>query len=66
MEEDLLLRSKFQTEGVFWDATKPAEKFSGTLSRDSKHLELVTRAELVKPERNAMGSVTLAASYVAF
>src|SRR5256885_15936483 len=41
--------SKFQLEGVFWDATSPDDKFAGTLSCDGKRLELVTRAELVTP-----------------
>jgi len=50
MDEKFSLDSKFQWEGVFWDAAKPDDKFSGTLSSDGKHLELVTRAELVKPE----------------
>jgi len=37
-------------EGVFWDATCPDGKFPGTLTCDGKHIELVTRAELVTPE----------------
>jgi hypothetical protein len=50
MDERFRLRSKLQWEGVFWDAAKPEDKFAGTLSSDGKHLELVTRAELVTPE----------------
>jgi len=49
MDEKFDLHSKFQWEGVFWDATKPDEKFAGTLSSDGKDLELVARAELVTP-----------------
>ncbi len=41
-------------EGVFWDATRPDDKFPGTLSCDGKHLELVTRAELVTREASQM------------
>lgn len=49
MDEKFELYSKFQLEGVFWDAAKPNDKFAGTLSCDGKRLELVTRAELVTP-----------------
>lgn len=49
MDEKFELHSKFQLEGVFWDAAKPEDKFAGTLSCDGKRLELVTRAELVTP-----------------
>lgn len=55
MDENLDLRSKFQVEGVFWDATKPDEQFPGTLSCDGKDLELVTRAELVRPDLSFLG-----------
>jgi len=54
MDEKFTLRSPFRAEGVFWDATRPGEKFSGTLSCDGRHLELVTRAELVTPEPSEM------------
>jgi integrase len=50
MKDKFALRSRLQVEGVFWDATRPDDKFSGTLSCDGKHLELVTRAELYTPE----------------
>jgi hypothetical protein len=50
MKEKFTLRSRLRVEGVFWDATRPDDKFSGTLSCDGEHLELVTRAELVRPE----------------
>ena len=49
MDEKFELHSKFQLEGVFWDAARPDDKFAGTLSCDGKRLELVTRAELVTP-----------------
>lgn len=49
MDEKFGLYSKFQLEGVFWDAARPDETFAGTLSCDGKRLELVTRAELVTP-----------------
>src|SRR5437667_2045256 len=49
MDEKFELHSKFQLEGVFWDATNPDDKFAGTLSCDGKRLELATRAELVTP-----------------
>jgi hypothetical protein len=49
MDEKFELHSKFQLEGVFWDAANPDDKFAGTLSCDGKRLELVTRAELVTP-----------------
>ena len=55
MDKKFSLRSKVQLEGVFWDAAKPDVKFSGTLNSDGKHLELVTRAELVKPEPSFLG-----------
>src|SRR6266496_515834 len=49
MNEKFELHSKFQLEGVFWDAANPDDKFAGTLSCDGKRLELNTRAELVTP-----------------
>ena len=49
MDEKFDFHSKLQWEGVFWDATKPDERFAGTLSSDGMRLELVTRAELVTP-----------------
>ncbi|SRR6266496_4246067 len=49
MDEKFELQSKFQLEGVFWDAARPDDKFAGTLSSNGKRLELVTRAELVTP-----------------
>ena len=49
LDEKCELHSKFQLEGVFWDAASPDKKFAGTLSCDGKRLELVTRAELVTP-----------------
>jgi len=49
MDEKFELHSKFQLEGVFWDAANPDDKFAGTLSCDGKRLELNTRAELVTP-----------------
>jgi len=50
MKDKFTLRSRLRVEGVFWDVTRPDDKFSGTLSCDGKHLELVTRAELVRPD----------------
>jgi ApeA N-terminal domain 1 len=49
MDEKFELHSKFQLEGIFWDAANPDDKFAGTLSCDGRRLELNTRAELVTP-----------------
>jgi ApeA N-terminal domain 1 len=49
MNDKFDLRSKVQFEGVFWDASRPDDKFSGTLSCDGRNIELITRAEMVKP-----------------
>jgi hypothetical protein len=50
MKKKFDLGSRFQAEGVFWDVAHPDEGSSGTLSCNGRHIELVTRAELVTPE----------------
>ncbi len=50
MDQKFSLNSQIHWEGVFWDRGKPDEQFAGTLSSDGRHLELITRAELVKPD----------------
>ncbi len=62
MNEKFELHSKFQLEGVFWDAANPDDKFAGTLSCDGKRLELNTRAELVTPTPGYSTSIRLAYS----
>lgn len=54
MDDKFHLRSRLEVEGVFWDASRADDKFSGTLSCDGKRLELVTRAELVTPKPSQM------------
>src|ERR1017187_3983891 len=50
MKDSFDLRSKFETDGVFWDAKDPEHTFSGHLS-SVDHLELTTSAEIAGPER---------------
>jgi len=53
MNDKFDLRSKVQFEGVFWNASRPDDKFSGTLSFDGRNIELITRAEMVKATPSA-------------
>src|ERR1700694_6063274 len=44
------IRSRFETDGVFWDAQDPKRTFSGHLS-SAAHIELTVSAEVAGPER---------------
>jgi hypothetical protein len=50
MSESFGLRTRFETDGVFWDAKNPERTFSGHLS-SARHIELTTSAEIAGPER---------------
>ena len=49
MDKSIDVKAKLQAAGVFWDAKDTSSQFSGALTCDGKHIELVSSAELVTP-----------------
>ncbi len=45
------LRSRFQTQGVFWDSKNPNDRVSAHLSGDARRIELTTSAVLAGPDK---------------